>query len=102
MNKWVNPTSKRFARPGKTYAMYLLDFPYPDQNKINANIKALANRTPDGMVPTGDGLGNVVVSAATKNAWSDYFGITKKAVIETAQEFKQVAVIAAAVTRLIN
>ena len=84
-----------FPEFGRLVAMYLLDHPYPDKEKLKSEMVKLAEKTPIGKVPSKWGLGQAIVRASEETSWMDYLTISKEAVIDTAKDFKDMAVIAA-------
>lgn len=90
-----NYRSQDLADLGMQLATYLLDHPFPDIDKVKENLEDLANRNPNGMVPTKWALGQAVVNAASEASIFDYFNLTSEAITQTGDEYKQIAVIAA-------
>lgn len=78
---------------GRLVAMYLLDHPYPDAEKLQNNLKDLANKNPTGKIPTRWSLGQTIALSAKETSFFDYFSIAKTAVVESGKDFKELVVI---------
>ena len=76
---------------GKIVAMYLLDHPYPSEDKLRSGYQKLAEATPKGKIPTKYGLSKVITNASLYTSAWDILGLTKEAVIDTAKDFKSYA-----------
>lgn len=89
----VNYRNEDMPSYGQTVAIYLLDHPYPDENKLREGFQELAEKS-NGKIPSKWGLGKVIANASLETNVFDYFTITKKAAIDTAKDFKDIAIVA--------
>ena len=82
---------------GKIVAIYLLDHPYPSEDKLRSGYQNLAKATPKGKIPSKYGLSKVISNASLYTSAWDILGLTKEAAFDTYKDFKGV-IVAGAVT----
>jgi hypothetical protein len=77
---------------GKMVAMYLLDHPYPNINKLKANFEQFAKTIPTNKIPTRWALSQVVVKTASETGFSQLAKLTVTATKEMFKDVSKVAV----------
>ena len=91
---WDNDLKQNFRDPdladyGEMVAMYLLDHPYPDEDKLREKLEDLAEKVPMKKIPSKWGLGQAVVKASSETGFFDFLNIFKTAVVDSATEGKE-------------